>query len=109
MCEFRQAPIGRFDPIHKGDGSSAPNCVIRVHVRCLPDFCDEAIAVVIVDRESDAPLTEPKPVECDGQDHTYDLRMSISGPLQFRSVVMRFRCCGQEKDGRQDAIWVRCE
>lgn len=24
-------------------------------------------------------------------------------------VVMRFRCCGEEKEGEQDGIWVRCE
>lgn len=109
MCEFRRTPSGRFHEDHHGDGSNAPNCIIRVRIRCRDDFCDETITVVIMDRDTGEALTNPEPLECDDSNREYELPMAIRGPLQLRKAVMRFRCCGEEKDGEMDDIWVRCD
>jgi hypothetical protein len=107
MCEFRRTPIGRFPDRHHG--SDAPNCTIDVRIRCLEDFCDDPIEVVIVDRDSGESLTEPTMLECDGSDREYSLPMAVSCGLEARRTVMRFRCCDQERDGEADRIWIRCE
>lgn len=109
MCEFRNTPIGRFLEGHHGDGSDAPNCTIDVRVRCLADFCDESIELVIVDRDTGEDLTEPVGLDCTGADRRYSLPVRIADALTARNVVMRFHCCDRDRDGQEDRIWVRCE
>lgn len=109
MCEFRYTPVGSFDPVHHGNGDAAPDCVIRVMVQSLVGDCDEEIRLVIVDRDSGRELTKPCGITSDGQERTCDLPMKVATRgLEYRKVVMRYRCCDQEKEGAEDNIWVRC-